>query len=685
MHTTITNTGNGVGRRSNKFVLVVIISLMMLNAASQNSLVNTANSPYAKLTSIGLNDVQWTKGFWAERFAVCRDAMVPKLWQTYTSKDMCYSFQNFRVAAGLDTGRFRGPSFHDGDFYKTLEAVAAMYASTKDKKLDAWMDEAIAVIGKAQKDDGYIYTKSIIEQRKSGEAKMFDDKLSFEAYNFGHLMTAACVHYRATGKTTLLDIAKKAADFLIGFYNTASPEQARNAICPSHYMGLIELYRATNEKKYLQLMNKLIDIRGTVEGTDDNSDRQPFRDMDKVVGHAVRANYLFAGVADVYAETGDESLMNTLNKLWDNVINTKMYVTGGCGALYDGVSVDGTSYKPDTVQKVHQSYGRDYQLPNFSAHNETCANIGNVLWNWRMFLLTGELKYIDIVELALYNSVLSGVSMDGTKFFYTNPLAASADYPYHLRWEGGRVPYISKSNCCPPNTVRTIAEVSNYMYSMGEDGIYINMYGGNDLHTHLKDGSAIALRQEANYPWDGNVNIVITDAPAKQFSVNLRIPGWCKKAVLKINGKSAEAVLSGGQYKTIQRNWKKGDKIELILDMPAVLIESNPMVEETRNQVAVKKGPVVYCLESADLPGQSIFNVMVASSIKFQPVPMKIDNGNLVALTGEAKMLQGNSWGKTLYKEVSRTTKPVKIKLIPYYAWANRGKTDMTVWMPLMR
>ncbi|HEY6505343.1 MAG TPA: glycoside hydrolase family 127 protein [Chitinophagaceae bacterium] len=666
-------------------MLVVIISLMMLNAASQNSLVNTANSPYAKLTSIGLNDVQWTKGFWAERFAVCRDAMVPKLWQTYTSKDMCYSFQNFRVAAGLDTGRFRGPSFHDGDFYKTLEAVAAMYASTKDKKLDAWMDEAIAVIGKAQKDDGYIYTKSIIEQRKSGEAKMFDDKLSFEAYNFGHLMTAACVHYRATGKTTLLDIAKKAADFLIGFYNTASPEQARNAICPSHYMGLIELYRATNEKKYLQLMNKLIDIRGTVEGTDDNSDRQPFRDMDKVVGHAVRANYLFAGVADVYAETGDESLMNTLNKLWDNVINTKMYVTGGCGALYDGVSVDGTSYKPDTVQKVHQSYGRDYQLPNFSAHNETCANIGNVLWNWRMFLLTGELKYIDIVELALYNSVLSGVSMDGTKFFYTNPLAASADYPYHLRWEGGRVPYISKSNCCPPNTVRTIAEVSNYMYSMGEDGIYINMYGGNDLHTHLKDGSAIALRQEANYPWDGNVNIVITDAPAKQFSVNLRIPGWCKKAVLKINGKSAEAVLSGGQYKTIQRNWKKGDKIELILDMPAVLIESNPMVEETRNQVAVKKGPVVYCLESADLPGQSIFNVMVASSIKFQPVPMKIDNGNLVALTGEAKMLQGNSWGKTLYKEVSRTTKPVKIKLIPYYAWANRGKTDMTVWMPLMR
>ncbi|MFI5132059.1 MAG: glycoside hydrolase family 127 protein, partial [Chitinophagales bacterium] len=381
---------------------IFIITMMSLMQASlaQEGLVNTSQSRYAKLSSVGLSDVHWTKGFWAERFAVCRDAMVPRLWATYTSKDMCYSFQNFRIAAGLDTGRFRGPSFHDGDFYKTLEAVAAMYASTRDKKLEAWMDEAIAVIGKAQKGDGYIYTKNIIEQRKNGEAKMFDDKLSFEAYNFGHLMTAACVHYAATGKTSLLNIAKKASDFLIGFYASASPEQARNAICPSHYMGLTEMYRVTKEEKYLTLVKKLIDIRGTVEGTDDNSDREPFREMDKVAGHAVRANYLFAGVADVYAETGDVSLMNALNKLWDNVVNSKMYVTGGCGALYDGVSVDGISYKPDTVQKVHQSYGRDFQLPNFSAHNETCANIGNVLWNWRMFLLTGDSKYADIVELA---------------------------------------------------------------------------------------------------------------------------------------------------------------------------------------------------------------------------------------------------------------------------------------------
>lgn len=669
----------------NRVILMCATILMVQITSAQNGLVNTSQSPHAKLSSVGLSDIQWTKGFWAERFAVCRDAMVPQLWKTYTSKEMCYSFQNFRIAAGLDTGRFRGPSFHDGDFYKTLEAVAAMYAATKDKKLEIWMDEAIDVIGKAQKADGYIYTKNIIEQKKTGKEKMFDDQLSFEAYNFGHLMTAACVHHAATGKTSLLDIAKKAADFLIGFYGTATPEQARNAICPSHYMGLTELYRTTNEKKYLDLVIKLINIRGTVEGTDDNSDREPFRDMDKVVGHAVRANYLFAGVADVYAETGDKTLMNTLNKLWDNVINTKMYVTGGCGALYDGVSVDGTSYKPDTVQKVHQSYGRDFQLPNFSAHNETCANIGNVLWNWRMFLLTGDSKYADIVELALYNSVLSGISMDGTKFFYTNPLASTANYPYHLRWEGGRVPYISKSNCCPPNTVRTIAEISSYMYSMGDDGLYINMYGGNTLSAKMKDGSPIELEQVTNYPWDGKIVITINEITAKQTSIFLRIPGWCRNAAIKINGNPILQTIKLNAYNELERAWKAGDKIELNLDMLATLLESNPLVEETRNQVTIKRGPVVYCLESVDLPGQNVFDVVIPASIKLQPLPMKIDNGNIMALTGDAKLLENNEWKNKLYKEVNTTTKPVKIKLIPYYAWANRGKTDMTVWMPLMR
>ena len=666
-------------------IVSFIGACFLLTASAQNALVNTSNSSYAKLQGTGLSDVQWTKGFWAERFAICRDSMLPHIWNTYTSKNICYSFENFRIAAGLDTGNFRGPSFHDGDFYKVLEAMAAMYAITKDPKLDAQMDMAIGVISKAQKADGYIYTKSIIEQQKSGQTKMFDDKLSFEAYNFGHLMTAACTHYRATGKESLLLVAKKATDFLIAFYDKATREQARNAICPSHYMGITEMYRTTGEKKYLDLVKKLIDIRGTVEGTDDNSDRQPFRDMDKVVGHAVRANYLFAGATDLYAETGDATLLVTLNKMWNNVINQKMYVTGGCGALYDGVSVDGVSYKPDTVQKIHQAYGRDYQLPNFSAHNETCANIGNVLWNWRMLQVTAQSRYADIMELALYNSVLSGISMEGTKYFYTNPLAASAAYPYHLRWEGGRQSYIKLSNCCPPNAVRTMAEINNYVYSIADNGLYVHLYSGNTLTTRLKDGTTLKLEQQTNYPWSGKIDFTFRETTSKEVSIHLRIPGWCKQFSVAVNGKAITSHTGDDGYIVLSRNWKANDKIELLLAMPAVLLESNPLVEETRNQVTVKRGPVVYCLESADLPGQNIFDIAIPAGIHWQTVPVKINNGNMVALTGEARLLKQHEWKNTLYKEVNRATKPLAIKLIPYYAWANRGKSDMTVWMPLLR
>jgi len=669
----------------NIFLIIVLLSLSAY-ASAQKGLLNTSASPYARLHSVDMGSVQWTKGFWAERFEVCKNTMVPHLWNTYHNAELCHSFKNFEIAAGLDTGSFKGPSFHDGDFYKTLEAVAGLYAVTRDTALDHMMDEAIAVIAKAQRKDGYVYTKSIIEQKQTGRQKIFDDKLSFEAYNFGHLMTAACVHYRATGKTTLLEVAKKATDFLIGFYNAATPEQARNAICPSHYMGIIELYRTTGDKKYLALARKLIDIRGMTEGTDDNSDRVPFRDMKRVVGHAVRANYLFAGVADVYAETGDTGLLHTLNLMWDDVINRKMYITGGCGALYDGVSVDGISYNPDTVQKVHQAYGKNYQLPNLSAHNETCANIGNLLWNRRMLELTGDARYADIVELTLYNSILSGVSMDGDKFFYTNPLAASRNYPYQLRWMGGRQPYIALSNCCPPNTVRTIAEVSNYLYSINEEGLYVDMYAGNTLRTKLNDGTAIRLEQQTNYPWDGNITITLQEVSAKEMALFLRIPGWCQQATVMVNGKPLTETPVAGTYLKVKQRWKAGDKISLTLDMPATLVESNPLVEETRNQVAVKRGPLVYCIESTDLPkDQALTDIIIPANIHLQPTAIELANGRIMALEGEARLLQHANWANTLYKTLNTTSKPIKVRLIPYYAWANRGGSDMSVWLPVSR
>jgi DUF1680 family protein len=663
------------------FVLLAGANTMF---AQTNSLVNTTASKYAKLQPVDLNAVVWTGGFWGERMQVCKDSMVPHLWQTYIDANVSHAYKNFEIAAGKDTGSHKGPPFHDGDFYKLLEAVAGTYAVTKDKKLDVMMDTVIATIAQCQRADGYIHTPVMIAERKqSGNAKPFEDRLNFETYNMGHLMTAACVHYRATGKKTLLNLAIKAADYLDNFYKRSSPELARNAICPSHYMGVIELYRTIKDPKYLQLAINLINIRGLVDnGTDDNQDRIPFRKQKTAMGHAVRANYLYAGVADVYAETGDDSLLDCLHQIWEDVVYKKMYVTGGCGALYDGVSPYGVSYSPPEIQKTHQAYGRAYQLPNMTAHNETCANIGNLLWNWRMLLLTGEAKYADVMELALYNSILSGISLDGNKFFYTNPLSAAGDFPYTLRWAGGRIPYISLSNCCPPNTVRTMAEVSDYAYTVSDKGVWVHLFGSNSLSTQLKDGAAIQLSQQSNYPWDGHIRLTITKAAANPFSMFMRIPGWCKKAAVKVNGKPVSVAAASAQYAEVNRLWKAGDIVELDLDMPVTLIETNPLVEETRNQLAVKRGPVVYCIESTDLPaGTNVFDIAMPVKNDLRPVYTTIAKSKIMSLQGTALLAPKTNWSNSLYKEVRANATPVKVTLIPYYAWGNRGKSDMTVWV----
>jgi hypothetical protein len=653
--------------------------------AQDKALVNTADSKYAKLTSVDMGDVTWTKGFWTDRFNVCRETMIPNLWRIYTDPKIGHGIQNFEIAAGLDTGTHVGPPFQDGDFYKLFEAVAAMYAVTHDSKLDALMDKTIAIFAKAQRADGYIHTPTLIAERNDPKnAKAFEDRLNFETYNLGHLMTAACIHYRVTGKRNFLDIAIKATDYLYRFYKTASPELARNAICPSHYMGVVEMYRTTHDPKYLELAKNLIDIRGLMkDGTDDNQDRIPFRQQTKATGHAVRANYLYAGAADVFAETGDTTLMHTLNLIWNDVVNRKMYITGGCGALYDGVSPDGTSYSLKDVQEVHQAYGRDYQLPNFTAHNETCASVGNVLWNWRMLQVTGDAKYTDVMETTLYNGMLSGISLDGTKFFYTNPLSVNDDLPFRQRWSRDRVGYIAYSDCCPPNVVRTIAEVSNYMYNVSDKGLWFNLYGGNKLSTKLKDGSEIKLTQTTDYPWNGRIDIRLDNAPGKAFSVFLRIPGWCDAASLTINGKPANISLKSGKYAEISRKWHTGDHIELNLPMPVKLMEANPLVEEVRNQVAVKRGPMVYCLEAVDLPkGQRIFNIALSNKSVLKPQMTKISGSDIVSLTGMAEVRKDSNWGNKLYREVTLPDKAVSIKLIPYYAWDNRGHTNMETWIP---
>ncbi|MFZ4724615.1 MAG: aceric acid hydrolase, partial [Paludibacter sp.] len=684
-------------------LLLLIFFLGFLTVNSQNSgLTNNSVSKYCKLNSTNIDAVHWTDGFWGERFAVFKDTMILSMWKTFNDTTLSHSFQNFQVAARELKGRHHGPPFHDGDFYKWLEAVASVYAVTKEPKLDQLMDRIIATITKVQRADGYIHTPVIIAEMNKGidshsqeqvvtgtnvgksNDKAFENRLNFETYNLGHLMTAGIIHKRATGKTTLFNVAIKATDFLCHFYETASAELARNAICPSHYMGVVEMYRETKNPSYLELSKNLINIRGMVEnGTDDNQDRIPFRKQYQAMGHAVRANYLYAGVADVYAETGEEQLMKNLTSIWSDIVNRKMYVTGACGALYDGTSPDGTFYKPDSIQKVHQSYGRAYQLPNTTAHNETCANIGNMLFNWRMLQVTGDAKYADVLETALYNSVLSGVSLDGKRFFYTNPLRISQDFPYTLRWSKEREVYIKLCNCCPPNTVRTLCEAQNYAYSLGNNSVWCNLYGGSQLETVLNGKDKIKLTQVTDYPWDGNIRILVENAPKKSFSLYLRIPEWCDKATLSLNGQSITAENKANSYTEINRVWKKGDLIELVLDMPVKLLESNPLVEETRNQTCVKRGPIVYCLEGTDIAGgKSIDNVLIPSDIKFMPRKTTIAGSPIVVLDGTARLTNEDSWKNTLYRVVAKTDKTVNITLIPYYAWGNRGKMDMTVWMP---
>lgn len=666
-----------------------------------------AHSKYAKMVNTPLGAVKWTGGFWGERFNVYSNTSLQSMWATWSNPDISHGFRNFEIAAGTCEGEHWGPPFHDGDMYKWLEAVAAVYAVNKDPELDALMDKFIEQVVKAQRADGYIHTPVIIEERNKGidthsehrdqtvigtkvgaedEKGAFANRLNFETYNLGHLMMAGITHYRATGKRTLFDAAIKATDFLCHFYETASAELARNAICPSHYMGVVEMYRATGNPRYLELSKNLIDIRGMVEnGTDDNQDRIPFREQYNAMGHAVRANYLYAGVADVYAETGEAQLMKNLTSIWNDIVNRKMYVTGACGALYDGTSPDGTCYEPDSIQKVHQSYGRAYQLPNSTAHNETCANIGNMLFNWRMLESTGDAKYADIVETALYNSVLSGVSLDGKRYFYTNPLRLSDDFPYTLRWPRERQEYIS-CFCCPPNTLRTICEAQNYAYTVSENALWCNLYGQSELTTKLGKYD-LEVSQVTGYPYDGKVMLTFRAVPKKQeMALHLRIPAWCDRATVKVNGEVVDVPVKANTYATLNRVWKKGDVVELDMEMRVKLMESNPLVEETRNQVVVKRGPLVYCLEGMDVAdGRRIDDVLIPSTIQFIPTEITIDGSKMIALDGEARLMDEASWDNVLYREVGKADRTVKIRLIPYFAWGNRGKSEMTVWMPLAK
>lgn len=663
-------------------------------AMAQGGLTDMSHSQQAKMRNTPLGAVRWTGGFWGDRFQVLSQTTIWDMWNTWNDPDVSHGFRNFEVAAGTVEGVHHGPPFHDGDMYKWLEACATVYAVTKDPKLDALMDKFIEQVALAQRNDGYIHTPVVISERNAGidshagdhtnigieigsdHKKAFASRLNFETYNLGHLMTAGIVHKRATGKTTLFDCSRKAADFLYNFLTNDAAELSRNAICPSHYMGAAEMYRETGDQKYLTLAKGLIAIRDSVQnGEDHNQDRHKLRDQYEAMGHAVRANYLYAGVADLYAETGEAQLMKNLSAIWDDIIQHKIYLMGGCGALYDGVSPDGTTYDQPSIQQIHQAYGRQFQLPQEAAHNEICAQIGMLLFSWRMFQVTGESKYIDNIENELYNGILSGISLNGKDYFYTEALRRTAEFPYTMRWPKQRQHYIS-CFCCPPNTTRTLCQAQEYAYSLSGDTLFVNLYGENVLKTR-----DLEVEQSTNYPWEGKVKLMIKKA--KRLScVRFHIPEWCGKYDLQVNG---EAVVSSP---ILTRKFKKGDVIEISFEMRPRLIEANPLVEEAKNQVAVKRGPVVYCLEGQDIEGgYRISDLAIPSDIQWKEKPMTIEGHQFIALEGDALLLNQEKWNNhTLYREVTATpSKNVKVRLIPYYAWDNRGNQDMSLWLNLIR
>ena len=701
-----------------KYLVICFVYCCVTTTSSMaQGLTDMSRSQQAKMQNVPLGSAQWTGGFWGDRFQMLSTTGIWDMWDTWNTpwetldadgKHGSHGFRNFEVAAGTVKGKHHGPPFHDGDMYKWLEACASVYAVTKDPKINALMDKFIEQVALAQRADGYIHTPVVISERNAGvdshatnpgasasgsenaagieigkdQKHAFASRLNFETYNLGHLMTAGIIHKRATGKTTLFECGRKAADFLYNFLTNDAAELSRNAICPSHYMGAAEMYRETGDPKYLELAKGLIAIRDSVtNGEDHNQDRHKFRDQYEAMGHAVRANYLYAGVADLYAETGEEQLMKNLSAIWDDIVQHKIYIMGGCGALYDGVSPDGTTYDQPSIQQIHQAYGRQFQLPQEAAHNEICAQIGMLLFSWRLFQTTCDGKYLDNIENELYNGILSGISLDGKDFFYTEALRRTKEFPYVMRWPKHRQRYIS-CFCCPPNTLRTLCQAQEYAYCIKDDVLYVNLYGQNNLN--MKD---LEIEQMTDYPWDGKIRITVKKAKHLQ-TVVLHKPGWCDNYTVKVNGETADL--------TITRKWKKGDVIELNLDMPVRLVEANPLVEEAKNQIAVMRGPIVYCLEGQDIgPVVSssptnkkarINDIAIPADIQWKEVTMTLEGHKMIALEGEVKRINNKAWdNKTLYRQVAKETGKVRIRLIPYYAWDNRGIDDMSLWLPLAR
>lgn len=633
------------------------------------------------ITPIPPTEIEVADGFWHDRLETNRKVTIP---YDFRKCEETGRIANFAIAAGLVDGKHEGFWFNDSDVFKVIEGAAYSLALHPDPELEIYLDQLIAKIAAAQQDDGYLYTIRTIHgdqpfrlQRYTGKTRWSYLEHSHELYNVGHLYEAAVAYYQATGKRTLLDVAIKNANLICELFGE---REGQRIDVPGHQeieIGLVKLYRSTGDERFLQLAKFFLDHRGVPEGRKENrvygeywQDHQPVIEQTEAVGHAVRAAYMYSGMADVAALTGETAYIEAINRLWENVVGKKMYLTGGIGARHH-----------------EEAFGKNYELPNGSAYNETCAAIGNAMWNHRMFLLHGDSKYIDVLERVLYNGFLAGISLDGDEFFYPNPLSSDTKYPFN-KGSIARKGWFDCS-CCPVNIVRFLPAVAGYIYAKRGSDLYVNLFIPGEGTLEL-DGQKVRLEQQTRYPWDGNVRIAVDPERPLTFTLKIRIPGWAlghcvpsdlyryqnpaaERVVLKVNGEAVPLSMEKG-YASVMRNWQTGDLVQLELPMPARRVLANERIAADRGRVAIERGPLVYCLEDVDnedrveeviLPDDAALTARFDSDLL----------GGVVLLEGTGRFGRHSAdgaWG----------TETMPLRFVPYYAWNHRGAGKMAVWLP---
>ncbi len=644
--------------------------------------MNDIPSSYKHFRAIPFNKVAIDDRFWKSRIDNNRSVSIPYQFHQLNTSG---ALDNFRRVIGEKDGKFAGPFWMDTDVYKWLEAASYSIAVYPDRKIHEWIDEVIVLIGKVQEEDGYLNTYfQLVEPDK----KFTNLGMCHELYCAGHLFQAAAVHYTATGRKSLLDIACRLADCIDTKFGVG-----KETGIPGHEeieMGLIDLYRVMGEKRYLDLAGYFIEGRGNPNsrlraelakldkiagkpgipgqinerffGTYENydgsyaQDHLPVREQTAVVGHAVRAMYLYCGMADLAAETGDQSLIAAMERLWQNVTTRRMYITGGIGPT-----------------KENEGFTRDFDLPNDTAYAETCASVGMIMWNHRLSQLTGEGKYGDILERVLYNGFLSGVSLDGCKFFYDNPLQSDGSH-HRQGWFW--------CACCPPNVSRLLASLGNYIYLQAMDGIVVNLYIQSKVDATLPEGEKIVLRQESNFPWDGKIMFTVAIETPAVFTLYLRIPAWCRNFQIRVNGKVSE-IRSENGYAMIRRQWSPQDMVEVNLEIQVERMISHPAVHQDIGKVALQRGPLVYCLEETDhqVP---VDQIILPGTTELAPNFEGDLLEGIVTIQGEARIPVDPGWEGVLYKAKTsnRTFNKIPIRAVPYYTWDNRKPGSMIVWIP---